>query len=53
MPFARMHSAYVAKAERTHRTVAVEDPLMRLVRQRDTLIDELAKGKPTGEILRG
>ena len=31
---------------------AVEDPLMRKIRQLDKLIDELAKGKPMEKILR-
>lgn len=30
----------------------IEDPLMREVRYLDKLIDELAKGKPMGKILR-
>lgn len=32
---------------------AVEDPLMREIRYLDKLVDELAKGKAMGKILRG
>lgn len=35
------------------RVEAVEDPLMREIRYLDKLIDELAKGKAMGKILRG
>lgn len=35
------------------RVEAVEDPLMRLIRYLDKLIDELAKGKAMERILRG
>jgi hypothetical protein len=35
------------------RVEAVEDPLMKQIRQLDKLIDELAKGKVMGKILRG
>ncbi len=31
----------------------IEDPLMREIRYLDKLIDELAKGRPMGKILRG
>ena len=31
----------------------VEDPLMRKIRYLDKLVDELAKGKPMGKVLRG
>lgn len=34
------------------RVEAVEDPLMRKIRQLDKLVDELAKGKPMEKILR-
>jgi len=34
------------------RVEAIEDPLMREIRTLDKLIDELAKGKPMGRILR-
>ena len=30
----------------------IEDPLMKRIRQLDKLVDELAKGKPMGQILR-
>lgn len=35
------------------RVEAVEDPLMREIRYLDKLVDELAKGKAMGKILRG
>ncbi|KCZ97585.1 hypothetical protein HPO_14636 [Hyphomonas polymorpha PS728] len=35
------------------RVEAVEDPLMREIRYLDKLVDELAKGKTMGKILRG
>lgn len=35
------------------RVEQVEDPLMRKVRILDKLVDELAKGRPMGKILRG
>lgn len=35
------------------RVEAVEDPLMREIRYLDKMIDELAKGKAMGKILRG
>ena len=35
------------------RIEAIEDPLMREVRYLDKMIDELAKGRPMGRILRG
>ncbi len=35
------------------RVEAVEDPLMREIRYMDKLVDELAKGKAMGKILRG
>ena len=35
------------------RVEQVEDPLMREIRYLDKLIDELAKGRPMGKILRG
>lgn len=35
------------------RVEAVEDPLMREIRYMDKLVDELAKGKAIGKILRG
>ena len=35
------------------RVEAVEDELMREIRYLDKLVDELAKGKPMGKILRG
>ncbi|RZA20196.1 MAG: DUF2200 domain-containing protein [Lysobacteraceae bacterium] len=35
------------------RVEAVEDPLMRRIRQLDKLVDELAKGRPMEKILRG
>lgn len=35
------------------RIEAIEDPLMRELRYLDKLIDELAKGRPMGRILRG
>lgn len=35
------------------RVETVDDPLMRKLRQLDKLIDELAKGKAMGKILRG
>lgn len=35
------------------RVEAVEDPLMREIRYLDKLVDELAKGKAIGKILRG
>jgi hypothetical protein len=35
------------------RVEQVEDPLMKQIRQLDKLIDELAKGKVMGKILRG
>ena len=35
------------------RVEQVEDPLMREIRDLDKLIDELAKGRPMGKILRG
>lgn len=35
------------------RVEAVDDPLMQKIRQLDKLIDELAKGKAMGKILRG
>jgi hypothetical protein len=35
-----------------HRIKEIEDPLVRRVRQLDKLIDELAKGRPMGKILR-
>ena len=31
----------------------IEDPLMRKIRYLDKLVDELAKGRPMGKILRG
>ncbi len=34
------------------RVEAVEDPLMRKIRQLDKLVDELAKGRPMAKILR-
>lgn len=34
------------------RVEAVEDPLMRKIRQLDKLVDELAKGRPMEKILR-
>lgn len=34
------------------RVEAIEDPLMRLIRQMDKLVDELAKGKPMAKVLR-
>lgn len=34
------------------RVEAVEDPLMRSIRQLDKLVDELAKGKPLARVLR-
>jgi hypothetical protein len=34
------------------RVEAVEDPLMKKIRQLDKLVDELAKGKPMSKILR-
>ena len=34
------------------RVEAVPDPLMRLIRQLDKLVDELAKGKPMARVLR-
>lgn len=34
------------------RVEEVEDPLMKRIRQLDKLVDELAKGKPLGKILR-
>jgi hypothetical protein len=34
------------------RVEAVEDPLMRTIRQLDKLVDELAKGRPMEKILR-
>ena len=35
------------------RVEEVEDPLMRRIRQLDKLVDELAKGKDIGNVLRG
>lgn len=35
------------------RVEAVEDPLMREIRYLDKLVDELAKGRPMGKVLRG
>lgn len=35
------------------RVEAVEDPLMRFIRQLDKLVDELAKGRPLEKVLRG
>jgi hypothetical protein len=35
------------------RVEAIEDPLMQQIRYLDKLVDELAKGKPMEEILRG
>ena len=35
------------------RVEAVEDPLMREIRYLDKMIDELARGKAMGKILRG
>ena len=35
------------------RVETVEEPLMREIRYLDKLVDELAKGKPMGKILRG
>ena len=35
------------------RVEAVEDPLMRAIRQLDKLVDELAKGKAMEKVLRG
>ena len=34
------------------RVESIEDPLMKKIRQLDKLIDELAKGKPIGKIMR-
>lgn len=34
------------------RVEAVDDPLMRLIRQLDKMVDELAKGKPLAKVLR-
>ncbi len=34
------------------RVEAVDDPLMRLIRQLDKLVDELAKGQPLAKVLR-
>lgn len=34
------------------RVESVDDPLMRLIRQLDKLVDELAKGKPLNQVLR-
>ena len=35
------------------RVEAIDDPLMRKIRQLDKLVDELAKGRPMEKILRG
>ncbi|MFN7671208.1 MAG: DUF2200 domain-containing protein [Planctomycetota bacterium] len=34
------------------RVEAIDDPLLRLIRQMDKLVDELAKGKPLAKVLR-
>lgn len=34
------------------RVEAVDDPLMRLIRQLDKMVDELAKGQPLAKVLR-
>ena len=47
------HAALITGSICGVRVEDVEDPLMRRIRMLDKLVDEIAKGRPMGKVLRG